>query len=155
MFWKVGRGHCIFCRTRMSVWWLSIAKQIIRGVGKMRVWNLLTIGKQIDQWHIFWLSMKMACMTETKIRYNQNVKTRRAKLIKARTMASMWISTWDNKVLKGFCFRSLLEAGGVDRLMNVTRQRAKYTSRFFLQMMPVMMMRIIIDECFRQKKPTY
>ena len=25
--------------------------------------------------------------------------------------------------------RSLLEAGGVDRLMNVTRQRAKYTSR--------------------------
>ena len=28
-----------------------------------------------------------------------------------------------------FCFRSLLEAGGVDRLMNVTRQRAKYTSR--------------------------
>ena len=27
------------------------------------------------------------------------------------------------------CYRSLLEAGGVDRLMNVTRQRAKYTSR--------------------------
>ena len=25
--------------------------------------------------------------------------------------------------------RSLLEAGGVDRLMNVTRQRSKYTSR--------------------------
>ena len=24
----------------------------------MRVWNLLTIGKQIDQWHIFWLLMK-------------------------------------------------------------------------------------------------
>ena len=52
-----------------------------------------------------------------------------------------------------FCFRSLLEAGGVDRLMNVTRQRAKYTSRFFLQMMPVMMMRIILDKCFRLKKP--
>ena len=51
-----------------------------------------------------------------------------------------------------FCFRSLLEAGGVDRLMNVTRQRAKYTSRFFLQMMPVMMMRIILDKCFRLKK---
>ena len=27
------------------------------------------------------------------------------------------------------CSRSLLEAGGVDRLMNVTRQRAKYSSR--------------------------
>ena len=28
-----------------------------------------------------------------------------------------------------FCVRSLLEAGGVDRLMNITRQRSKYTSR--------------------------
>ena len=56
-------------------------------------------------------------------------------------------------MLKGFCFRSLLEAGGVDRLMNVTRQRAKYTSRFFLQMMLVMMIMIIIlDRCFRHKK---
>ena len=132
MFWKVGRGHCIFCRTRMSVWSLSIAKQIIRGVGKMRVWNILTIGKKNDQWTFsdYWWR-KMACITEKKLRYNQNVKKRGPKLIKARTMASMWISTWDDKVLKGFCFRSLLEAGGVDRLMNVTRQRAKYTSRFF------------------------
>ena len=129
MFSKVGRGHCIFCQTRMS---LSIAKHIIRGVGKMRVWNLLTIGKKNDQWTFsdYWWR-KMACITEKKLRYNQNVKKRGPKLIKARTMASMWISTWDDKVLKGFCFRSLLEAGGVDRLMNVTRQRAKYTSRFF------------------------
>ncbi len=28
-----------------------------------------------------------------------------------------------------FLFRSLLEAGGVDRLMNITRQRNKFTSR--------------------------
>ena len=28
-----------------------------------------------------------------------------------------------------FCVRSQLEAGGVDRLMNITRQRSKYTSR--------------------------
>ena len=56
-------------------------------------------------------------------------------------------------MLKGFCFRSLLEAGGVDRLMNVTRQRAKYTSRFF-QMMPVMRMRIILDQCFTHNKIT-
>ena len=28
-----------------------------------------------------------------------------------------------------FCLRSLMEAGGVDRLMNITRQRAKYSSR--------------------------
>ena len=55
-------------------------------------------------------------------------------------------------MLKGFCFRSLLEAGGVDRLMNVTRQRAKYTSRFFLQMMPVVMIWIILDKCFRHKE---
>ena len=31
---------------------------------------------------------------------------------------------------KTIILRSLLEAGGVDRLMNVTRQRAKYTSRY-------------------------
>ena len=52
----------------------------------------------------------MACMTETKIRYNQNVKTRKTKLIKGITMASMWISisltTWHDqlgitKCLKG------------------------------------------------------
>ena len=54
-----------------------------------------------DQWTFsdYWWR-KMACMTEKKLRYNQNVKTRKAKLIKARTMASMWISTWDDKVLK-------------------------------------------------------
>ena len=28
-----------------------------------------------------------------------------------------------------FYFRSLMEAGGVDRLINITRQRAKYSSR--------------------------
>ena len=139
MFWKVGRGHCIFCRTRMSVWWLSIAKQIIRGVGKMRVWNLLTIGKQIDQWHIFWLLMKkngMRDRNENKVQSECEDEENKIDKSKNNGINAMWISiclssTWDNKVLKGFCFRSLLEAGGVDRLMNVTRQRAKYTSRFF------------------------
>ena len=35
-----------------------------------------------------------------------------------------------SKINKTIILRSLLEAGGVDRLMNVTRQRAKYTSRY-------------------------
>ena len=33
------------------------------------------------------------------------------------------------KIMSFIVFRSLMEAGGVDRLMNITRQRAKYSSR--------------------------